>query len=222
VITPAAFITLAEECGLIDELTHGVVAAALADCATWQRNDQDLDVAINVSMSSLLSLGLPDLFAEQAATARIDASKIIIEVTESRWKQDLRAPLEVLTRLRLKGFRLSIDDFGTGHSSLIQLRDFPFNELKLDRAFVHHAGRNPTLQAIYEASVGLGCKLGMDVVAEGVEDREDWDFVSATKCPVAQGYFIGRPMPADALPAWMHDWRDRWLLELHPEAVASP
>jgi EAL domain-containing protein (putative c-di-GMP-specific phosphodiesterase class I)/ActR/RegA family two-component response regulator len=221
VIPPDGFIALAEECGLIDDVTHAVINAALTDCATWRAAHLDLDVAINVSMSSLMSLEFPDLFAEQAATARIDSAKIIIEVTESRWKSDLRAPLDVLTRLRLKGFRVSIDDFGTGHSSLIQLRDFPFNELKLDRSFVHHAGRDATLRAIYEACVGLGRQLRMDTVAEGVEDREDWDFVSATGCPIAQGYFIAKPMPADAIPAWIKGWADRWLLELYSEAVAT-
>ena len=121
---------------------------------------------------------------------------ITLEVTESRLMLDQRAPLEILTRLRLKRFRLSIDDFGTGHSSLAQLRDIPFDELKIDQSFVHGASRDQTARAIYAASLGLGQQLGMAVVAEGVEDREDWDLVRRTKCDLAQGYFIARPMPA--------------------------
>ena len=125
----------------------------------------------------------------------------MLEVTESRLMADLRAPLEVLTRLRLKRFGLSIDDFGTGHSSLAQLRDMPFDELKIDRGFVHRAHSDPTLRAIFEANLNLARQLGMEVVAEGVEDREDWDFLRGSGCDLAQGYFIARPMPAADLPA---------------------
>ena len=131
---------------------------------------------------------------------------------------DLRIPLEVLARLRLKRFSLSIDDFGTGHSSLAQLRNFPFDELKVDRGFVHGAHQNETLRAIYDASLGLATQLGMDIVAEGVEDRRDWDFLRATGCGMAQGYFIAKPMPADALAGWMRGWDLRVRQEL--QAIA--
>jgi len=123
--------------------------------------------------------------------------------------QDLRTSLEILTRLRLKRFRLSIDDFGTGHSSLAQLRDIPFDELKIDRSFVHGAWADETLLAMYDASLGLAKKLGMEVVAEGVEDRADWNHLRRTGCDLAQGYFIARPMPAADFPAWMEDWQER-------------
>src|SRR5471030_2638549 len=103
---------------------------------------------------------------------------------------DQRAPFEVLTRLRLKRFRLSIDDFGTGHSSLAQLRDISFDELKIDRSFVHGAWRDETARAIYDASLGLGKELGIAVVAEGIEDLDDWNLVRRTRCDLAQGYYI--------------------------------
>ena len=127
-------------------------------------------------------------------------------MTETRLMQDLRTPLEVLTRLRLKRFRISIDDFGIGHSSLAQLRDFPFDELKIDQGFVHGAYRNEKLQMIFDSSLELARQLGMDVVAEGVEDQADWDFVSKRGCAKAQGYFISKPMPAEELPAWIQSW----------------
>ena len=108
--------------------------------------------------------------------------------------------------LRLKRFRLSIDDFGTGHSSLAQLRDIPFDELKIDRSFVHGAVRDPTTLAMYTASLGLGKELSMEVVAEGVEDADDWDLVRGTGCDLAQGYFIAPAMPAEELPGWIEKW----------------
>ena len=121
---------------------------------------------------------------------------------------------------RLKRFSLSIDDFGTGHSSLAQLRNFPFDELKVDRGFVHGACADETLRAIYDASLGLAKQLGMGMVAEGVEDRGDWDFLCRTGCAMAQGYFIARPMPADAMAGWIRAWGVRVLEErLNPPAV---
>jgi EAL domain-containing protein (putative c-di-GMP-specific phosphodiesterase class I) len=130
-----------------------------------------------------------------------------LEVTETRLMEDLRTPLEILSRLRLKRFRLSIDDFGIGNSSLAQLRDLPFDELKIDQSFVHGASGNDKLRAMFDHSLGLAKQLGMEVVAEGVEDQADWDFVCKTGCDIAQGYFIARPMPAADLPAWIQTGR---------------
>ena len=130
-------------------------------------------------------------------------------MTESQLMGDARTPLEILTRLRLKRFRLSIDDFGTGHSSLAQLRDIPFDELKIDQGFVHRAWAVETLRAMYDASLALARQLGMEVVAEGVEDRDDWDLLLRTGCDLAQGAFVSRPMPAADLPGWMDVWQER-------------
>ena len=136
---------------------------------------------------------------------------------------DLRVPLDILTRLRLKRFRLSIDDFGTGHSSLAQLRDFPFDELKIDRSFVHRAWQDETLRAIFHANLNLGRQLGMEVVAEGVEDRDDWDFLRSSGCDLVQGYFIARPMPASELSDWIDVWEERWREQaLAANASAGP
>lgn len=186
-----------------------MLRAALSQTRAWHDAGRALHVAINVSMESLAAPGFVDLVTEETARAAMAPTKIVLEVTESRLMADLRVPLEILTRLRLKRFRLSIDDFGTGHSSLAQLRDLPFNELKIDRGFVHRAHADETLRAIYEANLNLARQLGMEVVAEGVEDREDWDFVRRSRCPLAQGYFIGRPMPAVDLPGWCARWEQR-------------
>jgi len=147
----------------------------------------------------------------------VPPQRVMLEVTESQLMRDLRAPLEILTRLRLKRFLLSIDDFGTGHSSLAQLRDIPFDELKIDQSFVHGAWANDTLRALFDSSLGLAKQLGMDTVAEGVEDRADWDFLRKTECHLAQGYFIAKPMPAADLPDWIASWKIR-MREEFPDA----
>ena len=166
-----------------------------------------LQVAVNLSMDNLVSLDFLDLVVGLAAKAGVPPQMMELEVTESRLMEDLRTPLEILTRLRLKRFRLSIDDFGTGHSSLAQLRDLPFDELKIDQSFVHGAWNNEKLRAMFDSSLGLARQLGMEVVAEGVEDQADWDFVRKTGCEIAQGYFIARPMPAADLPGWIQSWQ---------------
>ena len=206
---PDQFIGTAEEHGLIDALTEQVIAAALAQVGVWRAQGGPLRVAVNVSMDNLASLAFPDLVGSLAHQAGVPPDALTLEITESRVMKDHRAPLEVLTRLRLKGFHLSIDDFGTGHSSLLQLRDLPFERLKVDRGFVHNAHADRTLRAIYDASLGVARQLGMDVVAEGVETRADWNLLYRTRCDLAQGYFIGRPMPPEQLAAWLQDWRQR-------------
>lgn len=208
-VFPDQFISTAEEHGLINDLTAVVLTQALTQLKTWQDMGQQLRVAVNVSMDNLASLGFPDFVARQAAQANVPPRNVTLEVTESRLLKDLRAPLEILTRLRLKRFSLSIDDFGTGHSSLSQLRDFPFDELKVDRSFVHGAAQDETIRAIYDASLGLAKQLNMVSVAEGVEDRVDWKFLQRTGCRLAQGYFIAKPMPANELPGWIQGWKKR-------------
>jgi EAL domain-containing protein (putative c-di-GMP-specific phosphodiesterase class I)/DNA-binding NarL/FixJ family response regulator len=208
-VFPDQFIGLAEEHGLIDALTRAVTRNALAQVRTWLEIGLHLRVAINISMDNLSSIAFAEFIADEALAAGIPPQDIILEVTESRLMLDERAPLEILTRLRMKRYRLSIDDFGTGHSSLKLLHDISFDELKIDRSFVHEAWRDPTTRAIYDASLALGKQLGMVVVAEGVEDAEDWSLVKRTGCDLAQGYFIARPMPAAELPGWVESWNAR-------------
>ena len=209
VVFPDQFIGVAEAHGLIDDLTRAVLGAALSQARTWQQAGLSLEVAINVSMDNLNSLNFPDFVNDIAHAMGVPSQNIMLEVTESRLMQDTRTPLDILTRLRLKRFGLSIDDFGTGYSTMAQLRDIPFNELKIDRSFVHRAGADKTALAIFDASVGLAKQLGMAIVAEGVEDRDDWEFLRNTECDFAQGYFIAKPMRAEDLPAWIAEWQRR-------------
>jgi EAL domain-containing protein (putative c-di-GMP-specific phosphodiesterase class I)/AmiR/NasT family two-component response regulator len=208
-VYPGQFIGIAEESGWIDDLTRTVLRQAMRQCRAWRDEGLELRVAVNVSMDNLSSVDFAGFVAQQAEEAGVSPHDIMLELTESRLMLDQRAPLEGLTRLRMRRFGLSIDDFGTGHSSLSQLRDIPFDEMKIDRTFVHGAWRDETAQAIYTASLNLGRQLGMTVVAEGVEDREDWALLQRSGCHHAQGYFIARPMPAAELPEWLASWSKR-------------
>jgi EAL domain-containing protein (putative c-di-GMP-specific phosphodiesterase class I)/FixJ family two-component response regulator len=208
-VPPDQFIGVAEQHGLIDELTLVVLAAALAQARVWKDAGLVLRLAVNLSMDNLTSLNFFDELVDLTTRAGVTPQDMILEVTESRLMEDQRIPLEILTRLHLKRFHLSIDDFGTGNSSLSQLRDIPFDELKIDQSFVHGAWSNTTQCAMFDASLGLAKQLKMEAVAEGVEDQSDWDFLRQRGCNLAQGYFIAPPMPAEDLPAWLATWELR-------------
>jgi EAL domain-containing protein (putative c-di-GMP-specific phosphodiesterase class I)/ActR/RegA family two-component response regulator len=208
-IFPDRFIATAEENGLIDALTLKVLEGALAQARRWADIGLDLRVAVNVSMDNLAALDFPDNVARALAAAGLAPTRLVLEVTESRLMKDPRAALDSLTRLRLKRIGLSIDDFGTGHSSLVQLRDVPFDELKIDRGFVSGVSGDASLRAIVEATLGMARQLGMKSVAEGVETRAEWDLLRDLGCDIAQGYWIARPMPANALLGWHREWERR-------------
>lgn len=205
-VFPDQFIDTAEEYGFIDDLTREVLINALRQARIWQDVGLNMHIAVNISMDNLVSLGFPDLVVQEIEKAGLRPENLVLEVTESRLMKNHLAALDILTRLRLKRISLSIDDFGTGHSSLAQLRDIPFDELKIDRGFVHGAWRDTALRAIFEASLGMGHQLGMKTVAEGVEIQEDWDFLREAKCDMAQGYFIAKPMPASVFNDWFVKW----------------
>lgn len=208
-VLPDHFITVAEEHGLIDDLTRAVLRDALRLARAWFDAGREIHVAINVSMDNLNNLDFPDFVVATAREMDVPLSNLVLEITESRLMKDMRVPLDILVRLRLKHVDLSIDDFGTGHSSLAQLHDLPFNELKIDRSFVHGAYRDAQLAAICDASLDIARKLGIRSVAEGVEDLDDWNFLRAHGCDIAQGYFIAQPMPMAALADWLPEWERR-------------
>jgi EAL domain-containing protein (putative c-di-GMP-specific phosphodiesterase class I) len=186
-----------------------VLTAAMQQAKAWLRSGYDLPVAVNVSMDDLTALDFPDVAAALARSVGIDPSLITLEVTEGQMMRKLSTVLDVLSRLSLKRFRLSIDDFGTGHSSLSQLRDLPFDELKVDRGFVHGASTDETRGAICGASLRMAHQLQMQVVGEGIENQEDWEFLRSRGCDVGQGYFISRPMPAADVVDWVGAWNAR-------------
>lgn len=209
-VFPSKFIGVAEKHGLIKDLTSIVLTDALAQLKGWQEAGLTLQLSINVSVDSLSSLDFVDFISKLVAESGVQPQKVVLEVSES-WipMNDLRAPLETLTRLRLKRFRLSIDELGTGHSSLAQLRGLPFDEVKIDRSCVHHASTDKKVRAKYDACLSMARQLGVEVVAVGVEEIADWDMLRSTGCDLAQGYFIAKPMLAADLPGWIQSWQVR-------------
>ena len=204
ILLPSLFIPIAEESGLIDALTRSILRQSLAQLGTWfSCTGERFSISINLSTDSLCQIDLPEQLVDLAKINEIPCSFIILEITESRLLQNLASSLDVLVRLRLKGFGLSIDDFGTGYSCLDQLNKIPFNELKIDRAFVHGASHNLASKAILESSIELARKLKMQVVAEGVESIEDWELVASLKCDFAQGYYVAKPMSASNFSLWV-------------------
>ena len=204
---PGALIPVAEESGLINDLTETIFKAAMAQCGAWRAEGHDFKVSVNVSVENLDQLDFPDFVVDTAAAEGVSPSSVILEVTESRIMADILKPLEILTRLRMKGVGLSIDDYGTGASSMQQLRRIPFTELKIDREFVAGAPVDDEARAMLVSSVGLGKDLGLTTVAEGVETQEEWDLVAALGVDVVQGYFVAKPMSGEAIAGWIEDYR---------------
>jgi EAL domain-containing protein (putative c-di-GMP-specific phosphodiesterase class I)/AmiR/NasT family two-component response regulator len=208
-VFPDAFISIAERSNRIGALTERVTTLALKQSAAWLRAGMRTRISINLSAFMLVDLDLPDRMAREARRFGVNPRQLILEITESGLFRDTANALDILARLHMKGFPLSIDDFGTGYSSLEQLRHAPFTEMKIDRAFVHGAAETPKGQAILESSASLGRCLRMSVVAEGVENQEDWDAARAAGVDLVQGYFVAKPMAAEHVPAWLAGWTGR-------------
>lgn len=201
-VYPNSFIKLAEDNGLMADLTSAVIKMAVEQGREWLEQGLQTKVSVNVSADNISSLVLPEQLMNLVNMSRLDPSMLVMEVTESALMAELATSLDILTRLRLKGFGLSIDDFGTGYSSLSQLHRVPFNEMKIDQSFVIQMDHDNEARAIVETCVMLGHKLNMTVVAEGVESESILNKLKAMRCDIAQGYHIARPMDAVALLEW--------------------
>ncbi len=201
-IPPSIFIGIAEKHDMIGDLTNIVLQKSITEASRLRSLGFNITVSINFSAQVLSTLELPEILTETLSSSGLEPYHIIIEVTESSLADDMKIMLDILTRMRLKGFGLSIDDFGTGFSSLEQLRQIPFTELKIDRSFVHQASHNQASQAILESSIALAKKLQIKSVAEGVETQEDWDMVKGLGCDYLQGYYTAKPMPPEDFISW--------------------
>jgi EAL domain-containing protein (putative c-di-GMP-specific phosphodiesterase class I)/ActR/RegA family two-component response regulator len=220
-VRPDQFIALAEREGLIHDLTLSVVGQALAQAARWNAHGLKLSMAVNLSPRLL---EVPDLVQELAALAAqhgVPCSRIVLEITESSLVDGMGAALGILARLRLLGFGLSIDDYGTGFSSMQQLARLPFTECKIDRSFVHGAHGRTHQRVILRSALDMARKLGLVTVAEGVETLEDWRLLRDFGCDVGQGFLIARPMAASDLPGWLKRHQGR-LHDLRFGAVPAP
>lgn len=207
-LEPELFIPLAESSGRIHALTLYVARRALAQAGIWRKNGLSLEMAINISAAGTEGLNLPEAMTAAAADSGQAPETITLELTETEVAASAEM-LDIVSRLRLKGFKLAIDDFGTGRSSLVQLRQLPFTELKIDRSFVHNAMHDPELRVILESSLDLARRLRMHVVAEGVETRADWELLAELRCDAAQGYWISPPIPDAEIPDWAKRWKKR-------------
>lgn len=214
-IPPNHFIPLAEQCGLIHDLTISMMDQAMGQAAIWHSRGLPIKVAVNLSP---LSLEQPDFLArilELVDKHALPADHVVLEITESSVVAHKGNSLGMLARLRLKGFGLSIDDYGTGFSSMQQLARIPFTELKIDRSFVHGAHDRKNLRVILQSALDMAQRLELVTVAEGVETMEDWRLLQDFGCSLGQGYLIGKPMPANELPIWLKRHHRR-LAELRP------
>ena len=196
-LPPYTFIPLAERCQLIDELTYSIYRKTLSQIRTWHEKDIILKVSINISVNSFTTDGFVDFLIQTAEEYNIDPDLIIFEITESQVMENALDCLEMLVQLRMKNFGLSIDDFGTGHSNMVQLKKIPFTELKIDQSFVGGACEDSTARTILESSVDLAKKLKIYTVAEGVETEAELALVKEIGCDQIQGYLIAKPMLAD-------------------------
>jgi diguanylate cyclase (GGDEF)-like protein len=202
-IPPDEFIPVAERSGLIGLVTTRVLDLSLAAVADWRRQGVDVCVAVNLSTRSLHDADLVDEVSRLLRRHGVPASRLTLEVTESSVMADPTRAIALLHQLRSLGTRLSVDDFGTGYSSLSYLKSLPVSEVKIDRSFVTNLSGQSQDVAIVRAIVDLGRHLGLDVVAEGVEDQPTWDLLSSMGCDLAQGWHHGRPMPVTDFVPWL-------------------
>lgn len=203
---PHAFLGMLEDNAQISELTWAMLDRSARDCRAWREAGFDLDVAVNLSVKQLADPGISEAITFQVTSQGLDPKHMILEITESAAMTDVGRVLENLTRLRMKGFGLSIDDYGTGYSSMQQLTRIPFTELKIDQSFVQHAAHQESSRMILESSLEMAKKLGITSVAEGAETQEDWKLLRESGCDLAQGFFIAKPMAAAEFPDWVRAW----------------
>jgi diguanylate cyclase (GGDEF)-like protein len=213
---PAQFLPLAEAHGLMGAVTDEVLRQAVAQAADWRRRGLDLRISVNLSASNLLDTDLPRRVAGLLADAGLPAESLVLEVTETVLMGDAERSLAVVTGLTALGLTVSIDDFGTGYSSLSHLRDLPVAELKLDRSFTADLLVDPRTEAIVASTIDLAHRLGLRVVAEGVEHDATLARLAGLGCDESQGYLHSAPLPADRLA----DWLDR--IGTAPRLVPTP
>ena len=209
VVPPDQFVPIGETSGLIESLTEHIIDQALAQLGKWGAA-MPASLAINLSGRSLRDLNLTDRLVARCAAAGVAPERLVLELTETTAMADPVRAMDIMTRLRLMGFRLAIDDFGTGFSSLAQLVRLPFSELKIDKSFVVEAARSAEARTVVRSTVDLAHNLGLKAVAEGVENADLLGLMAELGCDEAQGFHIGAPMPAEQVEDWQRGWAERW------------
>ncbi len=202
-VPPAQFIPFAEHTGYIKLLTRWVLREAVRQCGDWLRSGLTLQVSVNISARDLMNRELPEHVAELLAEYDVTPGLLCLEITESGFMEDPAHAQKVLDRLAELGVKLSIDDYGTGYSSLSYVMKLPVQELKIDRSFISRMATDEEISTIVRSTIDLGHNLGLQVVAEGVEDAVSWEMLRSLGCDDAQGYYMSKPLDAPALTAWI-------------------
>lgn len=195
-ISPAVFIPLAEQSGLIRAIGTWVLQQACIEAASWHR---PYSIAVNVAPQQLLEAGFTEMVETTLDETGLPANRLELEITEASIIEDEEATLEVMHRLRNMGIRIAMDDFGTGYSSLAMLQAFPFDKIKIDRSFVINVHENPDRAAIIQATVLIGEAMAIPVLVEGVENRDELTFLRRAKCHIVQGFIFGKPLDTQAV-----------------------
>ncbi len=204
-VPPDQFILPAEQTGVIHSLTRWVMEAGMRQCKALRRAGTELTVSVNLSARNLLDPKLPSLMAKRFQTNGVVPDWMTFEITESAIMADPPRALQTLNQLHEIGVRLSIDDFGIGYSSLAYLKKLPVDSIKIDKSFVINMVKEVNDSVIVRSTIELGHNMGLKVVAEGVENKDLWDRLSALGCDEAQGYYMARPMPAEDLTRWLDE-----------------
>jgi EAL domain-containing protein (putative c-di-GMP-specific phosphodiesterase class I)/AmiR/NasT family two-component response regulator len=202
-VSPVEFITAAEEFGVISELTHYLFDIALKQKVQWRDHGINFHLAFNLSPLSLADNDLADKISNQVERHQIESKEIVLEVTENAISGEISTAIETLAKLRLKGFKLAIDDYGTGFANAQQLSRVPATELKLDRILVDNVATRPQQLAILKSTVNLAKELGLNTVAEGVENFDDFKLLLKLNVDLVQGYYFAKPMDANSLVHWL-------------------
>jgi diguanylate cyclase (GGDEF)-like protein len=202
-IGPDQFIPLAEQTGNIVHLTAWVLKAAVMQLSHWHGSGIPMSLAVNVSAVDLNNRGFCQMVSANLAQYQVPPSSLVLEITEGSLMKDPQHAVATLNELCELGVGLSIDDFGTGYSSMVQLKRMPVDELKIDRSFVAHLDSDAEDMVIVKATIDLGHNLGLKVVGEGVENESIYNLLRDLGCDMAQGYYMGRPLPASEFGKWM-------------------
>lgn len=202
-VNPEEFIALAESAGYINQITRWVFSETIRQLGAWHADGISVHLSVNISALDLLDAELPRYLADLLARYEVSPSFLCLELTESSIMKDEQQGLSMLNRLKSMGLRLSVDDFGTGFSSLSQLKRLPVDELKIDKSFVLNLSENDDDAVIVRSTIELGHNMGLSVVAEGVENDASLGILGQYGCDLIQGYFLGKPMPADSLTKWV-------------------
>ena len=218
-LNPSCFVPFMESAGLISKMTLLMLEQTILQISQWPQEWRKLYIGINISPTMLSDTALPDILIQRLDDRNISPSQLNLEITEDSPIKNSAEVLETLARLKMKGFSLSIDDFGTGYSNMQQLKRVPFSKLKIDQSFVHNAHKDATQRAIIEAKISLARSLNMQTVAEGIETLEDWNLLKDLEADIAQGFFVGHPMPADELEAWEARWQALQPVPEMPQAL---